>query len=54
MRAFPPERKQIDIGDYYADDRLLRQTLDWRPNVTLADGLARTLAFYREHLPHYL
>ena len=54
VRTFPPERKQIDIGDYYADDRLLRQTLDWQPNVTLADGLAYTLAFYREHLPRYL
>jgi UDP-glucose 4-epimerase len=54
VRAFPPERKQIDIGDYYADDRLLRQTLGWQPRVTLADGLARTLAFYREHLPRYL
>jgi UDP-glucose 4-epimerase len=54
IRAFPPERKQIDIGDYYADDRLLQQTLGWQPCVTLADGLARTLAYYREHLPHYL
>jgi UDP-glucose 4-epimerase len=54
VRAFPPERKQIDIGDYYADDRLLRQTLGWQPRVTLADGLAYTLAFYREHLPRYL
>jgi UDP-glucose 4-epimerase len=54
VRSFPPERKAIDIGDYYADDRLLRGILGWRPQVSLREGLARTLAFYREHLPHYL
>ena len=36
MRAFPPDRKRIDIGDYYADDRLIRQTLGWEPRVSLA------------------
>ena len=50
----PARPQTIDIGDYYADDRLLRPTLGWQPRVTLRDGLARTLAFYREHLPHYL
>jgi UDP-glucose 4-epimerase len=54
VRAFPPERKQIDIGDYYADDRLLRQVLGWQLRVSLADGLARTLAFYQEYLSRYL
>ncbi len=54
VRDYPAERKRIDIGDYYADDRAVRSALGWRPRVSLAEGLARTLAFYREHLPHYL
>ncbi len=54
MRPFPPERKRIDIGDYYADDRLLRATLGWAPAVDLRTGLARTLAYYRTHLAHYV
>ena len=54
VRDFPAERKQIDIGDYFADDRLIRQTLGWQPRVSLAEGLARTLDFYRQHLSHYL
>ncbi len=54
IREFPAERKRIDIGDYYADDRLIRETLGWRPQVSLEEGLRRTLAFYRENLPHYL
>jgi nucleoside-diphosphate-sugar epimerase len=46
---FPGELKQIDIGDYYGDYRRIRSKLGWRPAVPLADGLARTLAYYRQH-----
>ena len=51
---FPAERKRIDIGDYYADFSLVRQAFGWRPRVPLREGLARSLAFYREHLKLYL
>ena len=54
VRDFPPERKRIDIGDYYADDRLFRRLTGWQPRVALAEGLARSLDFYRAHLAHYL
>jgi UDP-glucose 4-epimerase len=50
---FPPERKVIDIGDYYADYRLIQGRLGWRPRVALRDGLRRTLAFYRAEHAHY-
>ena len=53
-RTFPAERKRIDIGDYYSDDRVIRSTLGWEPRVRLEDGLARTLAFYRTHLERYV
>ena len=54
IKEFPPDRRRIDIGDYYADYSLIRSTLGWEPEVPLRDGLARTLAFYRECLEHYL
>jgi UDP-glucose 4-epimerase len=50
---FPSERKAIDIGDYYADYRLIQGRLGWRPRVSLREGLARTLAFYRQEREHY-
>ena len=50
---FPPERKAIDIGDYYSDISLIRSELGWSPKIGLRDGLARTLDFYREHHLHY-
>ena len=46
---FPDDRRPIDIGDYFADDRKLRGRLGWEPRVGLADGLARSLEYYREH-----
>jgi UDP-glucose 4-epimerase len=54
VHAFPADRKQIDIGDYHADDRLFRHSVGWQPNVGLTEGLRRTLAYYREHLQQYL
>jgi UDP-glucose 4-epimerase len=54
VRSFPPDRKRIDIGDYYADFSYIRSILGWEPKVPLREGLARTLRFYKEHLQHYL
>jgi UDP-glucose 4-epimerase len=50
---FPDERRSIDIGDYYADDRKIRERLGWEPRVGLAEGLERSLAYYREHGASY-
>ncbi len=53
QRDFPSNRKRIDIGDYYADDTLVRTTLGWQPNVSLREGLKRTLEFFRTNLDQY-
>jgi nucleoside-diphosphate-sugar epimerase len=54
LREFPAERKRIDIGDYYADDRKIRTALGWRPRVAIGEALRRTLKFYRRHLARYV
>jgi UDP-glucose 4-epimerase len=51
---FPPERKRIDIGDFYADITRARTILGWAPTRALREGLADTVAFYRRHKEHYL
>jgi len=53
-RSFPPERKQIDIGDYYANDDAIRRALGWEPRTDLREGLARTMAYFREHFEQYV
>lgn len=50
---FPPDRKAIDIGDYYSDYARIRETLGWEPRVNLDAGLARTLVYYREYRAQY-
>jgi len=50
---YPPDRKPIDIGDYYADYRRIRGKLGWTPKVSLREGLTRTLEYYRQYREHY-
>ena len=51
---FPGDRKAIDIGDYYADYRRIRSQLGWKPSTSLADGLRKTLEYYRVHYAEYV
>jgi UDP-glucose 4-epimerase len=54
MVPFPGDRKAIDIGDYYADYRRIRSQLGWTPSTSLADGLRKTLEYYRVHYAEYV
>jgi UDP-glucose 4-epimerase len=53
-RVYPADRRKIDIGDFYADYGLIERTLGWRPRTSLRTALARTLAYYRRELRHYV
>jgi len=50
--AWPPLAEQIETGDFVADISRIRAELGWHPAVSLAEGLQRTVAFYREHVAH--
>lgn len=50
---FPPDRKRIDIGDYQGDYSKIEAHLGWRPRISLAEGLSRTLRFYQEYKEQY-
>jgi len=54
LAPFPPDRKRIDIGDFYGDYRRIRSKLGWRPLVGLRDGLTRTMDYFRANLEHYV
>jgi UDP-glucose 4-epimerase len=51
---FPPEQQLIEIGNCYLSSRKIEKILGWRPHTTWRDGLARTVEYYRTHLPKYL
>ena len=50
---FPPDRKVIDIGDYYSDFSLISRELGWQPKVDLSEGLRQTVAYYQAYHQHY-
>lgn len=51
---FPPDRKKIDIGDYYSDYSLIENELNWAPKVSLHEGLKKTINYFSQHLKHYI
>jgi len=51
---WPPDKKAIDIGSFYADSTKFKTTTGWTPTVCLEEGLRRTIAFYREHWREYV
>lgn len=51
--TFPPERKAIDIGDYYSDFSLIEKELGWSPKVSLREGLLKTMDYYKVNGQHY-
>ncbi len=51
---WPPDRDAIDIGSYFGDSSKAKRMLGWEPRTAFADGIARTLAFYRARAAWYL
>jgi UDP-glucose 4-epimerase len=51
---FPEEQKKIDIGDYYGSFSRIHEELGWSPEVSLPEGIHRTLEFFDERRPIYI
>lgn len=51
---FPARDKAVDIGSYVADWSRARRLLGWQPRTSFAEGVERTLAFYRNNWDAYL
>ena len=45
---WPELAKQIETGDFVADISRIRSELGWQPQIPLAAGLEKTVAFYRD------
>ena len=46
--------KKIDIGDFYADYSHIENTLGWKPEINLREGLKKTVEYYRENFKNYI
>ena len=54
VKDFPADRKQIDIGDFAADNSAFRDATGWAPRVSISEGLRHTVAYYRRQLSSYV
>jgi len=54
VKTFPPERKAIDIGDYWADDTAFRRITGWQSRIGIRPGLEKALDFFRTRLAKYV
>ena len=50
---WPADRDAIDIGSYFGDSSKAKRVLGWEPIVPFADGIARTVEFFRARRDWY-
>lgn len=50
---FSPERKAQEPGDFYSDISKLHKFTGWKQMISLEQGLALTLDYYRKYKSHY-
>ena len=53
IAEFPADKKKIEIGNYCADTRRIQRILGWQPRTPLADGVRKTIDFFRANRLHY-
>ena len=51
---WPEDWADVDVGDVAISNRKIRESIGWRPRTDLDEGLAKTCAYFREHLDIYL
>ncbi len=53
LAPYPNITKQLEPGSFVADTGRIKKILGWKPRTTLADGLSKTINFYRQNRQHY-
>jgi len=54
VTPYPKERRALEVGDVELSNKKMRSRLGWRPKVSLEEGVAETVAFYRDRLRLYM
>jgi UDP-glucose 4-epimerase len=51
---WPKERESIEIGDAIISNKKIKETINWRPKISLKDGLIKTKEYFTACLKEYL
>lgn len=50
---WPKDRYFVETGDYITNISKVQKALGWTPRVSIEDGIADTVAYYRKNAAHY-
>lgn len=50
---FSPERAAQEPGHFYSDISKIRRIVGWEPKSSLAEGIRKTVEYYRQYKTHY-
>lgn len=50
---WPKDRYFVETGDFVADISRLEAATGWHPSISIEEGIAKTVAYYREHHDRY-
>lgn len=53
LAEYSPERKAQEPGDFYSDITKIRKLVGWEPKVSLEEGIAKTIEYYRMYKKFY-
>ena len=53
-QPFPELLDKIDINRYVSTSKKLNQMTDWTPKISLRNGIAKTIEYYKKNLDNYL
>jgi len=53
LKSFPQERRAIEIGNYVADIRKIKNDLNWKANTARDEGIIKTINYYKKYKKHY-
>jgi len=48
-----PSRYFVETGDYVSDIQSIERDIGWQPCISLQDGIARTIAYYKKYRDFY-
>jgi len=51
---WPPERKAIEVGDFFVTFKAFSDDTGWEPRTGFDDGLRKTVEFYKQNLQEYV
>lgn len=52
-RDWPKGSKAFDVGDFITDITAIKHDLNWKPQISLSEGLRATIDYYRKHANYY-